>query len=98
MSLFPLFLQGTEDRKSKFVMPIVKIAPSMLSSDFSNLASEAQRMINSGADYLHMDIMDGHFVPNLTIGPAVIQSLRFSNPTAFLGQNILLFSRLPHDG
>jgi len=62
---------------------LIELAPSILSADFGRLAEQVQAAVEGGATLLHVDVMDGHFVPNLTIGPPVVKSLRKATPVPF---------------
>merc|ERR1712228_419064 len=78
---------ATEEKENKIS---AIICPSMLSCDFSNLSIEAERMMKNGADWLHIDVMDGHFVPNITIGPVVVKWLRNSHKNIFLDCHLIV--------
>lgn len=73
---------------------MVKIAPSILSADFAKLGEEIRDVENGGADYIHVDVMDGHFVPNITIGPLIVEAIR---PVTKLPLDVHLMIEKPDD-
>ena len=68
----------------------IEIAPSILSANFSRLAADAQAALNAGGTVLHVDVMDGHFVPNITVGPLIVSSLRKALPGVILDCHLMI--------
>ena len=71
-------------------MSSIKIAPSILAADFTRLGDDVREVLDAGAEYIHVDVMDGYFVPNITIGVPVVKSLRKAFPEAFFDVHLMI--------
>jgi len=85
-----LRVQGTPDKKEDKMKQSTVIAPSILSADFARLGEDVTAVLDAGADWVHFDVMDNHYVPNLTIGPMVCQALRNYGITAPIDVHLMV--------